>query len=416
MPRREVVPVPHPSGRWHVLFDWRERLLGPQSPDWFRLEDDPRATLIKQGRGRTVFRVDVGGTMIFAKVHALAGRASWLKAKVLGDPAQREWNALVAAGDRGVPTITALAVGRRADGRSALLTLGALPGKSFFKAWGRATGVQRLRRAQTMPLIRSAAALFATAHERGIWHRDGHAGNLLMQARGGEWDALFSDLLGAAVQRKPCARWMSLQSLAQFDQRMQGCATRTERLRFLREYLRVRGKKSEVGRTELRRLLREKQSAQRNHAARLAARWDRRLRGDGRYFTAVRLEGGWRGVVVLRLERPHRSAHPSVWDWTRDQWQKVLGDVVNAPPSGGALLATVLSWKQVTATTVLERLRWTMCGSPARKDFLAAHQRKHRDQPAPLLLGYLERRCGGMIGECILLHAIEGAREANVER
>lgn len=400
----EIVTVHDVSGAWRLRADWRGRLLAAEAPDWFRLHDDRRAVLVKQGRGRTVWRVELGEVVVFAKVVQPGSRLQRIKALALGDPARREWDALNACTARGVPVPEAIGWGSQPRSRiSVLITRAIEPAQTFLDAWMAATKSHADRHARTIPLIHAAATLFATAHERGVWHRDAHAGNILVGAVDAECRAYFTDLLGARFRRGALDWKESMESLAQFDQRMRRVATRVERLRFLREYFDLHETAKPASRVDLRQFLGEKARVQHAHAERCARGWDRRLRGDAKYFARVQIPGGWSGVVVLRAERPHVLEDCAITDWTEAQWKPVLQGLVEPHLFGGKKAAWAVDSTRQTASSSSERVGWTIFGSPARLAFMQAHRSLHRDKKAPPLLGYLERRRCGFTVECLLL-------------
>ncbi|MFQ5494326.1 MAG: hypothetical protein ACE5EX_03000, partial [Phycisphaerae bacterium] len=140
--------------------------------------------------------------------------------------------------------------------------------------------------------------------------------------------------------------------------------------------------------------------AKANHAATLARRWDRRLRGDGRYFSAVTLPDGWRAVVVLRLERRHVFPEPGVPDRTEPQWRQLLPEAIAIAEGNGSRPPAGLRVEVDRAPGLLAALR----GSRHRRAFQQCHQRRHRGQAAELLLGVLEHRRFNRIDRTALLH------------
>lgn len=348
--------------------------------------------------------MELGEVVVFAKVVQPGSGLQRIKALVLGDPARREWDALNACTARGVPVPEAIGWGSRPGCRiSVLITRAIEPAQTFLDAWMTATKSAADRRARTMPLIHAAATLFATAHERGVWHRDAHAGNILVGGVDAECRAYFTDLLGARFRRGALDWKESMESLAQFDQRMRRVATGVERLRFLREYFDVRETAKPASRAVLRQFLIEKASVQHAHAERFARAWDRRLRGDAKYFARVQFPGGWSGVVALRAERPHLHEACAITDWTEAQWKLVLQGLVEPHLFGEKKAAWAVDSTRQTAKSSSERVAWTVFGSPARLAFMQAHRSLHRDKKAPPLLGYLERRRCGFTVECLLL-------------
>jgi hypothetical protein len=57
-----------------------------------------------------------------------------------------------------------------------------------------------------------------------------------------------------------------------------------------------------------------------------------------------------------------------------------------------------------------QRLKWILFGSPHRRAFARAHQLRHRDIRAPLLLAYMEERDGTIQGTYLLYRPALGER------
>ena len=399
---------------WCVRESWRDRLVGPEAPDWFALPDEPRARQVKPGHLRTVWQVALADRTVFAKV-ACAGRfLERLKWLFLGAPGEREWRVARRAESRGVPVIRGLAVGVRQGRplRAAFLTEAVDGAFNLADAWpARASGGQTSqRRTVGRALIEAVAALLATAHERGFVHRDGHPRNILVRFNSeGTPLARYVDVHASRLARRPPRGRRLLRSLAQLDHSLARDATRSERLRFLRSYLARRSSLSLQGAdpVALRRLLATFSQASKAHANRLARHRDRRLHRDGKYFSTVPLGKGWRARAVLRLERRHVFPEAEVPDRTRGEWQVILGAaavtesnrhrVIDLAPGTGLLF-------EIRRPDHLgERLSWTLRGSPHRRAFERCHRRRHRDLPAELLLAYMEHRTTGLVDATVLV-------------
>ena len=81
--------------------DSRATLIGEGGPDWFGLTSDGRARLVKSGEARSVWRVECGSGVYFAKLFAGRGPWSRVRAILTGSPAEREWAVLQEAASRG---------------------------------------------------------------------------------------------------------------------------------------------------------------------------------------------------------------------------------------------------------------------------------------------------------------------------
>ncbi len=423
------------GANWCVRADHQEALLGPGSPDWFGLGNDPRAEPIKPGRLRMTWRVTLGTRTVFAKVVDNGRWLDRLKRWTIGDAVEREWRAGRKAEARGVPVVRPIAVGGHKL-RSVFLSEG-LPRASRLsdywerQVWGASPPV---RRTAATDLIDAAAHLFAVAHECGFVHGDAHPNNILVSAAStGAIKLRFVDVASATFSRGPASMRRSLRSLAQLDQYFRLRATRTERLRFLRQYLSERatglvkpglpGRKAALRRqrgpgkaglarsdafenwaklTE-RQLLGRLSKMTASHRARLVRQRDRRLRRNGKYFATLALEGGWKATVVLKLERRHLFPEPDVPDRTESDWGKVLD----------ALLTTVAQTRGVrdafdyngfhVAVDRPGRLRTMLKGSPHRCLFERCHKRRHRAVPTELILAYARRRRAGLIDTTLVV-------------
>ena len=399
---------------WCLRESWRDRLVGPGTPDWFALQGDPRAQQVKPGHLRAVWRVALADRVVFAKV-AHAGRfLERLKWLFLGGPGEREWRVTRRAESRGVPVVRGLAVGVREGSPplNAFLTEGVNGASSLANAWAKRTSgcCRRERHAAGGPLIEAVASLLATAHERGFAHRDGHPKNILVRfSPEGAPLARYVDLHASRLGRRPLTGRRLLRSLAQLDQSLARDATRSERLRFLRSYLARRSslRSDSADPVALRKLLATLSRTRKAHTDRLARHRDRRLRREGKYFSTVPLRKGWRARAVLRLERRHVFLEAGVPDRTCGEWQLILGAAAEAGLNGQRVidpaLGAGLQFEIRRPDDLGERLSWTVKGSPHRRAFERCHRRRHRDLPEELLLAYMEHRSAGLVDATMLV-------------
>jgi len=393
---------------WTVRAQWRECILGAGSPDWFTVEREPKAEVAKSGRGRSTWRVPMGSVVIYAKTYEAVGGASGALAIIGMHAAQREWRALRRANELGVNVAACLALGSRTDGRRfVLLTQGIDDARTLWEAWSGA-----VRGAERRSLIDAVADLFADSHRRGFVHTDAHPRNILVRPKGdGSFAAYFVDVLAGSGLQGWGVRRSALDSLGQLAHAMTRSSTRIERMRFLLGYLRSAARQSNLIAWAPREWALAIDSASRRQAVRLAWQRDKRLSGNGRYFSKIELQNGWSAFCVLRLSRRHVFPEPHVPDRTVEQWRTALrqvpvsaNDTVNRPKSSKL---DGFRWEVYSSTGGLENLSWTLVGSPARKAFVRSHQLRHRDISAPLVLGYAERRRGGRVTECAVIHPVD---------
>jgi len=385
--------------------DRQGTLTDHSAPNWFELDRDPRATLVKTSHFRRTWRVRLGDGEIFAKVFDAqrVNPFSRITHRLGLGAAQREWRASQAAQWRGVPAVRCLALGVERKRRGAMVLLsGALPDAiSLSEAWKRGASC----RATALSLIEAVARLFASAHNRGFVHRDAHPSNILMKSTDDAgWEASYVDLQGARFFNNTASRRCAVRSLAQLDHFFQRRATRSQRWRFLQRYVSLRRSFFVRGerRTFYRRLLTSIAGARAAHATALARQRDRRIHRNGKYFATISLGNGWKGTFVLRLERRHVFPESGVSDRSKRDWTVMLGPIVNEVD--GASLGHGLQMDRSRPAGTWTRLLWSLAGSPQRKEFNQSHRLRHRDVPASLILAYLEHRGRtGLIDEGILV-------------
>lgn len=392
--------------------------FGSGAPQWNALESEPQASLIKKGRLRNVWRVALPhGQSIIAKVFDddEGSFALWFKRLLRIHPAMREWAALMWLQARGVPAARPIALAKYPPSKDAasaqhraipsnrlvLLTEGIANAADLVMAWNAVgpSGTDRLRSSRIRTLIAAVAELWARAHQRGYSHPDGHPGNVLVEnASAGEsavGRALFIDpawSVFSSFWARPVSNGVALHSLAMLDQYFHRTATRADRLRFWRDYW-VRREILLDGKAERRFLHRLTETAAAHRTA-LARQRDRRMRGDGKYFGRIRLAGGWIATVVLQLERRHVFSEPEVPDRNFVQWASFCTQALRMEPGSS------LSMKGIRMVRRPIRHR----GSWAARLFRHAHRLRHRDIPAPLVLGCLEKRgLFGIVDEYLVL-------------
>ncbi len=378
-------------------------LLPPRALNWFALEAQPLAQLVKVGRGRKTWRVQTEGDLAFyAKVFEPTGPRFWMRLKRLveADAAKREWKTLCRAAARGVPAPQVVSLCMHGtNGRSVFVTEEITHARSLARTWS--DDVELLpkgRRAVVATLAEAVARAFAEAHRAGFVHRDAHPENILLQETPDGLRAVFVDVRGAHLSRGPASLKRAARSIAQLDHFFRRRATRTERLRFLKSYLggTVSRKLGREGRDSLGAINQSGVA----HARALARQRDRRTRRSAKYFGKIDLGKGHRATVVLKLARRHVFPEPQVPDRTPDEWRSLLQPIVFNRLAPHDLLCveeqSVRRWSAL--------LGWSLRGSPARRAFLHSHCLRHRDILSELILGYVEHRNSlGMIDRAWLI-------------
>ncbi|NNL87366.1 MAG: phosphotransferase, partial [Myxococcales bacterium] len=143
---------------------------------WLRGESSAVCAL-RDGPRRTVVRLDVAGAPILVKrFRSGSGPLEWLKRRLGLGAAQREWRALVALRDAGVPVPTPIAWAQLSGGDQLLLTAW-LTGSSF----GEAVVGSRSERRRSFAAVGETVAKL---HRAGFVHRDLHADNVFLTEEG----------------------------------------------------------------------------------------------------------------------------------------------------------------------------------------------------------------------------------------
>jgi hypothetical protein len=214
-------------------------------------------------------------------------------------------------------------------------------------------------------------------------------------------------------------------NLAQLLHDRYNFTTRTERLRFLKRYLAsIRADGTLRGW----RLLVEEFA--RRHTASQNAQRDRRIFGTSRYFTPLKLPGGWRGHAVLASKRRAGGSKVAEIEFRASDWQEALVDpealfagegvqVIKDSPSS-LVVRRRLTVGEHSIDVFIKRPRrksaWKVlldCFRPARaiRCFRLGHMLLTRRIATSLPLVAIQRRVGGILYDSILVtEAVEGQR------
>lgn len=319
--------------QWRIRADWLAFFESSDAPRWLDLAGDPRAELVKTNELRDVFRFRAPGGSLFVKIARPATRMDCLRHRVLGPDCVREWRAFAYAAPRGIATVAPVALAwrrpRRFEPASILITLEVAHAVTLEHGWPEAVS----DRAEAAPLknsiIEAVAELIARAHHGGFIHTDLHAGNILVQRKGGgPCRVCFVDLQAVSVGRQ-VGDGRAIRNLARFGHWFQSRARLTDRMRFLNRYLTWRQQlapEAGIGR-DRRALVRRLDRAARAHAASLAAKRDRQSLRDGRRFAVLRLDPGARAHVFLWTRQPVPGSGLPTTPLTREWWRLRLDEV-----------------------------------------------------------------------------------------
>ncbi|MCK4602576.1 MAG: hypothetical protein KAU28_08930, partial [Phycisphaerae bacterium] len=264
-----IAELSHPNGRWEK---------------------------VKHNASRTVFRGDVDGIEIYLK-HYHSRTLIHRLARLLGfSDAKCEMRFAQYLSSRGIETAPPLA-SMCSGGFEWFATEAVAPAETadkwHLKQLHRGRDGWRAIQSATIALGR----IVGRKHAAGVIHRDLHCGNILVRTDTDPPKLVLTDL-HRAYRRRRLSRRAKAANLAQLFHDRYTFTTRTERLRFLKEYLRASG----AGGTLRGWQLMVEDFAGR-HTRRQHAQRDRRTVGQNQYFSRVKLPRHWRGHVVLASKR-----------------------------------------------------------------------------------------------------------------
>ncbi|MBI3822334.1 MAG: hypothetical protein HY289_06605 [Planctomycetes bacterium] len=232
--------------RWSLLPDLRAQLLnadGLRLPEWLQ---SGQARVVKQGPHRIVYRVELPGLCFYVKHNFVHDQRAWFRQLVRPSKARIEFDRVVAAAQRGIPTIAPLALAeqetRVGSGESILITQSledCIP-LHFFLAAVLPTFPEPRAARMRQYLASELGKLVANIHDAGILHHDLHAANLLVRVGADDRVQLFViDLL--AVKMGPPLDWkQSLENLVMINCWFTLRVNRADRLRFWKAYFQAR--------------------------------------------------------------------------------------------------------------------------------------------------------------------------------
>jgi len=281
------------------------------------LRRHPAWTLVKQNIARTVWRCNGGegvGVLYLKHFHspALVHR---LRRRLGSSDADGEirFSRYLSQHEVPVPEILATCC---ANGTAWLISAG-LEGTSPADRW-HADAIARGDHAAIRAATVALAGLIGRMHAVGVIHRDLHCGNVLVH-RDDPAHLTLTDLHRMSRRRR-LGRPARAANLAQLLHDRRLWTTRSQRLRFLKHYLRASGAEG-----SLRGWVWTIEPLARRHSRRLYAQRDRRVMGRNRYFTDLTV-GGYRGHVVLASKRRVPGSAASGMTFTPEQWRQALAD------------------------------------------------------------------------------------------
>lgn len=399
---------------WMTSMQHGQPFTESSAPNWFQLEQESNAICLKRGHARKTWQLTWRDQTYIVKVFERGNFLDRVKHFFVHNQAWSEWKHSQRAIQRGLPVASCLAIGWESRGsyRTVLIFSYIEKSQTLARIWESATDTlsETVRFQSTTRLIQTIARLFAQAHERGFVHCDGHPNNILLQdTTSGNHNAIWIDLHESKLGNKSIAYTDRVRSLAQLDHYFKRHATRTERLRFLQYYAKDCNNFARLleHQPSGRILLSEMKHAELTHTIQLALHRDRRMRHNSKYFSLINPQQNGSGKVALTLERRHAYPEVDVLDRTLADWEDILKSYYESNKDFDHPIKSInlndLQLDFLKAENLFTILMWNINGSPCRRYFYRCHHLRHRDISAPLVLGYIEHRSGGLIDHAILI-------------
>jgi tRNA A-37 threonylcarbamoyl transferase component Bud32 len=239
----------HSAGgfRWSLLPELHDQLLNGQGlrmPEWLQ---SGQARVVKHGPHRIVYRVELPGLCFYVKHNFIHDQRAWMRQLVRHSKARIEFERVLDARERGIPTIVPLALAEQetqvGSGESILITQSledCIP-LHFFLAAVLPTFPEPRSARLRQHLAVELGKLVARIHDAGILHHDLHAANLLVRVDADDRVELFViDLLAVKVGL-PLDWKASCDNLVTMNCWFTFRVNRADRLRFWKAYFQARG-------------------------------------------------------------------------------------------------------------------------------------------------------------------------------
>ena len=385
-----------------MLVDHLELLCHPAS------HEGPDVKRVKASATRTVWRCRLNGRGYYLKHYHSPSRLRGL-GESLGlrrSAAAREMRHSRIVAGCGVSTPQVAAIGHN-GGRAWLVSREVAQATPLDLWHERQSGIGGDNAAGTGRVLIALADLVGRLHAGGVVHRDLHTGNILLSEHEGQIRLFLIDLPRVWYRRR-LSRRARTEDLAKLMHDRLHVTTRSQRLAFLKRYLQVTD-----GPGSVRGWAAMVEHLAQAHKDRLYAARDRRVMRSNKYFTPLRLPGGWQGHAVLASKRrPHPSSAAKLvfsaadWQAALDQPHRLFdaADAVTVKNSNSSLVVRRgLTVGEHVVDVFLKRFRRNQPhkalldmfrGSRALRAFRLGHALLTHRIATALPLAALERRRG----------------------
>jgi tRNA A-37 threonylcarbamoyl transferase component Bud32 len=378
-------------------------------------EQCPELTLVRENNVRASFFFRLPDAReLFIKRYKMRGLSDILKYMLAPSKAAAEWKTLRRCAESGLPVPCPVAVAEKKSGLvlqdSCVITeavTGALPLNDYFEQRlpAPAPAVARQLRAS---LATDLAQLVCAVHNRGIFYRDLHAGNILIRPADDGGHELFLIDLHRALFPPRLMQWMKVRDLAQLCNSLP--ETAIDRDLFLREYCR----EVRCNEASLRFLIAA--AAGKLEARRLRSRGKRCTKNSTTFEVYAGVREGYCGRRDFGREaaREAIAGHYAAMQHNRAQIRKQSKNSIistHTPRTGSPAAICV---KQYPYRGIRYGLKSLFTRSRARNSWVAGNALLLRGISTPLPLALVEQKLGLLVMESFLITEwLTGARELN---
>lgn len=416
--------------RWSLQPELQARLIdggGLRLPEWI---DSGQARIVKQGPHRVVYRVELPGLSFYVKHNFVHDQRAWFRQLVRRSKARLEFERVLAATERGIPTVAPLAMAEEethvGSGESILITKsldGCIP-LHFFLAAVLPTFPEPSAARLRQHLATELGTLVAKIHDAGILHHDLHAANLLVRVTANDQVEFFViDLL--AVKMGPPLDWQqSRENLVMINCWFTLRVNRADRLRFWKAYFEARNLgrwvRDAYGTKHYAKDLREIEELSWQRNLRFWQRRDKRCLVNNRYYRKVQgpgvvghavneIDAKDLAVLLQDPDAPFRNlpSPPSPLPEGQGTGGKVLKEsssstVIEMDFSVNGQVRRVI-YKRFRVTSLKDPLASLFRSSPALRSWIQGQGFRERGLPTARPFVVLHRSRFGMLREGYLL-------------
>lgn len=403
---------------WIVLDDYSSTISGNLAERAKDTASYPECRVIRENNVRIsmIMSLEERGEIIFLKRYKCRGLKDIFKYFFFTSKASSEWETMNRFLHKGIPIALPLAKGEKKKFNCLLDSY--LVTKAFADAKPLNSYVEHCLGNGKTPgiliekkiLIKKLAQLVQKIHSEGFFYRDLHAGNVLVVKSDNSEPELYPVDFHKVWHMKKIQAWMRIRDLAQLKNSI--TASRTDQMRFLREYAKGNTLFSNNIKVNARRIEEKAEKLWRTH---LTSRTKRCMVNSSEFsvqkgFThSLYHNKSFSKEFLNEMIKAYRVASDTGKLEILKKTSKETVAMIAGSHDGKELKVLV---KESVFPHFLSALRYAFCKSRAKKYWIASRGLKVRGIETPLSLAFIEKKKIGLPRQNILLteyidHALE---------